>query len=80
MLTGHASRSNPNGSRGKRGWKKGQPIRDIPSDLHMEKAFDRSAEAAVDAFLSVLSEELLAQPQLEGLDTPESNSHDVEFD
>jgi hypothetical protein len=46
----------------------------------MEKAFDRSAEAAVDAFLSVLSEELLAQPQLEGLDTPESNSHDVEFD
>jgi hypothetical protein len=54
-LTGHASRTNPDGKRGKRGWKKGKEIKAIPGKHFIEAAFDESAQGAVDAFLEGLA-------------------------
>jgi hypothetical protein len=79
MLTGHASRSNPNAPRGKRGFKAGRKIREIEGQHFIEKAFDRSAESAVDTFLETLASGLFeGETDLENA-RPENNSFDVEF-
>jgi len=77
ILTRHASRSNPNGKRGKRGWKAGGQIRPIPGKHFFEKAFDISAQASVDAFLGVLQSRIF--DETEGISYPENNSRDVDF-
>ena len=65
-LTGHGN------------WRSRKAIRAIPGKHFLEAAFDESAETATNVFLATLADGLFGTN--EGLDAPEWNSHDVEFD
>lgn len=62
---------------GKTKWGQRQ-IRPISGTHFLESAFDESIETATAVFLETLADNLFGVD--EGLDAPEGNSHDVEFD
>jgi hypothetical protein len=78
-LTGHASRKDAGADHGKRGWKKGRQIRPIAGQHFLEKAFDKSANEAVDVFLDTLARGLFDEQDQSGISYPDHNSLDVEF-
>ena len=80
VLTGRATRKDAGADRGNRGWKKGKQIRPIAGQHFLEKAFDKSADKAVDAFLGTLARGLFNEQDQSGISYPDHNSRDVEFD